>query len=164
MTRIDKEEGMAPNRRDSRRFLIAVDDSENSRRSVRYAADLLRDLSRVEILLLHIAPEPDDDFFHSADRKIEWMDDYESRVNRMLLKCREMLIHRGIKAEHIQVGCRSMAFSSVAESIMEAGREFGSGTIIIGRRGISQSEEFLFGSTSSRIVQHARNCTVWLVE
>ena len=37
-------------------------------------------------------------------------------------------------------------------------------TIVVGRQGLSRSEEFLFGSVSSKIVNHARNCTVWVVE
>jgi nucleotide-binding universal stress UspA family protein len=35
---------------------------------------------------------------------------------------------------------------------------------VVGRQGLSRSEEFLFGSVSSKIVNHARNCTVWVVE
>ena len=30
-------------------------------------------------------------------------------------------------------------------------------------RGLSRKEEFLFGSVSSKIVGHARNCAVWVV-
>jgi len=37
-------------------------------------------------------------------------------------------------------------------------------TIVLGRQGLSRSEEFLFGSVSSKIVNHARDCTVWVVE
>jgi len=37
-------------------------------------------------------------------------------------------------------------------------------TIVVGRQGLSRSEEFLFGSISSKIVNHASNCTVWVVE
>jgi nucleotide-binding universal stress UspA family protein len=37
-------------------------------------------------------------------------------------------------------------------------------TIVVGRMGMSRSEEFLFGSISSKIVTHGRNCTVWIVE
>jgi nucleotide-binding universal stress UspA family protein len=37
-------------------------------------------------------------------------------------------------------------------------------TIVVGRQGISRSEAFLFGSVSSKIVNHVRDCTVWVVE
>jgi nucleotide-binding universal stress UspA family protein len=37
-------------------------------------------------------------------------------------------------------------------------------TIVLGRQGLLRSEEFLFGSVASKIVSHARDCTVWVVE
>ncbi|MCU0614320.1 MAG: universal stress protein [Desulfobacterales bacterium] len=35
---------------------------------------------------------------------------------------------------------------------------------MVGRKGVSRSEAFLFGSVSSKIVNHAENCTVWVVQ
>jgi nucleotide-binding universal stress UspA family protein len=37
-------------------------------------------------------------------------------------------------------------------------------TLVVGRKGLSRKEEFLFGSISGKIVRTARNCTVWVVE
>ena len=37
-------------------------------------------------------------------------------------------------------------------------------TVVIGRRGISKKEEFIFGSTSSRILHDAKNCAVMVIE
>jgi hypothetical protein len=37
-------------------------------------------------------------------------------------------------------------------------------TIVVGRQGVSRSKEFLFGSISSKIINPARNYTVWIVE
>ena len=36
--------------------------------------------------------------------------------------------------------------------------------VVLGRRGISGVREFFFGSVSSKIVNHARDCTVWVVK
>jgi nucleotide-binding universal stress UspA family protein len=36
-------------------------------------------------------------------------------------------------------------------------------TIVVGRQGLSRKEEFLFGSISNKIVNHARDCTVWII-
>jgi nucleotide-binding universal stress UspA family protein len=33
----------------------------------------------------------------------------------------------------------------------------------VGRKGRTRTEEFLFGSVSSKIVHHAQECTVWVV-
>lgn len=35
--------------------------------------------------------------------------------------------------------------------------------MVIGRRGVSKAEEFLFGSVSNKLVYHAKAHTVWVV-
>jgi len=37
-------------------------------------------------------------------------------------------------------------------------------TIVIGRRGISKKEEFIFGSTSNKIIHEAKKCAVLVIE
>jgi len=37
-------------------------------------------------------------------------------------------------------------------------------TVVIGRRGLSKKEEFIFGSTSNRILHEANNCAVMVIE
>ena len=53
---------------------------------------------------------------------------------------------------------------TVAELILHERQSGGYGTIVVGRRGMSKKEEFLFGSVSNKIVREARDCTVWVVE
>ena len=38
------------------------------------------------------------------------------------------------------------------------------GTVVIGRRGISKKEEFMFGSTSTKILHIAKDCSIWVIE
>ena len=35
--------------------------------------------------------------------------------------------------------------------------------LVIGRRGVSKAEEFLFGSVSNKLIHHAKDRTVWVV-
>ena len=37
-------------------------------------------------------------------------------------------------------------------------------TVVVGRHHKSKTEEFLFGSTSSKLIHEAKNCAVWVVE
>jgi nucleotide-binding universal stress UspA family protein len=53
---------------------------------------------------------------------------------------------------------------SIAECIIEEQNRLGCSTIVVGRQGLSRSEEILFGSVSSKLVGRAKNCTVWIVE
>jgi len=52
----------------------------------------------------------------------------------------------------------------IARDILKEAKEGQYDTIAIGRRGISATRAFLFGSVSSKVVQFAKNCTVWVVE
>jgi hypothetical protein len=54
--------------------------------------------------------------------------------------------------------------TSIAECILGERERFVCGTVVIGRRGISKKEEFLFESISSKILHSARDCAVWVIE
>jgi len=54
--------------------------------------------------------------------------------------------------------------TSLAECILDEQRRLSCGTVVIGRRGISRKEEFMFGSTSSKILHTAKDCSVWVIE
>ena len=149
---------------DSRRFLIAVDDSENAIRSVRYCANLMRELKNPEVILLHIIQEPDEDFFAQPDQKHRWLETVRAKADNMLRDYQQMLVHRGIKDRSISRIVRESGHQSIAEAILSENRLLDAGTIVVGRRGVSQREEFLFGSTSNRIVHYARNCAIWVIE
>jgi nucleotide-binding universal stress UspA family protein len=52
----------------------------------------------------------------------------------------------------------------VARDILNELEEGAYGTVIIGRRGISKAEQFLLGSVSNKIIQNAKNCSVWIID
>jgi nucleotide-binding universal stress UspA family protein len=149
---------------DTRRFLIAVDDSENAIRSVRYCANFLRELNSPEVVLLHIIQEPDEDFFAEAGQKPRWLETVQAKADTMLRDYQQMMVHRGIEPSLISRIIRVSGHQSIAEAILNENKVQDAGTIVVGRRGVSQREEFLFGSTSSRIVHYARNCAIWVIE
>lgn len=53
--------------------------------------------------------------------------------------------------------------TSIAQEILAVLKEERFGTVVVGRRGVSKAEEFLFGSVSNKIIHHAKDCTVWVV-
>ncbi len=53
---------------------------------------------------------------------------------------------------------------SIAQTILDIQQTGGYGTLVVGRRGITKGEEFLFGSVSTKLVRDARNCAVWVVQ
>lgn len=148
----------------NKNILIAVDESENARRAVSYVGQMLGGLKDFHILLLHVLPEPDEDFFRTEDEKAEWMEKRRDKVEEVLADLRQLLIDAGFEPDQVTTRSTLRYCPSMAECILEERDQTAYSTIVVGRQGLSRSEEFLFGSISSKIVNHARECTVWVVE
>jgi nucleotide-binding universal stress UspA family protein len=145
-------------------ILLAVDDSPNSRRAVEYVAFLLGGRKGFRVTLLHVIPEPEEDYFPEEAQKERWLAQYRKRLKTILGEYHQMLIDRGFAAQDIDVRMPQVYCPSMGDCIIAERDHLGFGTIVVGRQGLSRKEEFLFGSVSSKIVKHARHCTVWVVE
>ncbi len=148
----------------NKKILIAVDESENARRAVSYVSQLLEGIKGFEILILHVIPQPEEDYFPSSAEKDKWLGEHQLKVDAMLKNYREFLIGEGFEPADVSVRSTLRYCPSLAECILAERNQTKCSTIVVGRQGLSRSEEFLFGSVSSKIVNHARDCTVWVVE
>jgi nucleotide-binding universal stress UspA family protein len=147
----------------NKNILIAVDESENARRAVAYVGNLLGGLEDFRVMVLHVVPEPDEDFFATSEEKEAWSKKRKKKVDAMLDDYQRMLIEAGFDPGRISIRSTLRYCPSMAECILAERDETEYSTIVVGRQGLSRREEFLFGSISSKIVNHARNCTVWVV-
>jgi len=145
-------------------ILIAVDESENAGRAVSYVAQLLDGLEGFKVTVLHVIPQPEEDFFRPSTEKEEWCSQYQEKAEAMLEGYRQILIRAGFHPDDVSVRSPFRYCPSMAACILAERDETEYGTLVVGRQGLSRSEEFIFGSISSKIVSHARNCTVWVVE
>jgi len=125
---------------------------------------LLGGAASFEVTLLHVVPEPEEDYFPTRSQKEEWLARYRQRTEAMLDEYRQLLIRMGFSPKDVSVHSTERYCPSMAECILSERDKTDYSTIVVGRQGLSRSEEFLFGSISSKIVNHARNCTVWVVE
>ena len=151
-------------KRFNKNILIAVDESENARRAVTYVGKLLGGVQGFEVLLLHIIRQPEEDYFPNFSERDKWLDDYQLKVDAMLDDYRKILIDNGFAPADVSVRSMLRHCPSLAECILVELQQTQYFTIVVGRQGLSRSEAFLFGSVSSKIVNHARDCTVWVVE
>ena len=145
-------------------ILIAVDESENASRAVSYVAQLLGGIEGFKVTILHVIPVPEEDFFPTSADKEKWLSQHRGEVDAMLEGYRQILILGGFHPSDVSVRSPIRYCPSMAECILAERDETEYDTIVVGRHGLSRSEEFIFGSISSKIVDNARNCTVWVVE
>ena len=153
-----KEKGFNKN------IMLAVDESENAQRAVIYVGQILGGLPDFKVLILHVVPEPEEDYFPTTTEKEKWLKDYKKRIDVMLNDYRNILLQSGFDKNDVSTRSTLRYCPSMAQCILSERDEIEYSTIVVGRQGLSRSEEFLFGSISSKIVNHARNCTVWVVE
>ena len=148
----------------NKNILIAVDESENARRAVLYVAQLLEGAEGFSVTILHVINEPEEDYFPTTDEKEKWLSQYKKKADKMLEDYRQILLQRDFDQSAVSVRSTLRYCPSMAQCILEERDETEYSTVVVGRQGLSRSEEFLFGSVSSKIVNYARNCTVWVVE
>lgn len=147
-----------------KRILIAIDTSENSAKAVDYAAAMVGDRPEYFVELVSVHRAPDRHIFH--DEKSWKAKDREERdnIHEALDNARRVLVKNGVPEECVSTRSIDLEKGSIADAIIAYGREEDFGTLVVGRRGVSKSEEVMFGSVSKRVVTHAKDCAVWVVE
>lgn len=132
-----------------KKVLIAIDGSENAMLAVRYTADMLLGLADMTITLFHV--------------RLEEAQESQKRVRSMMHAARQALVEAGIPSDcvHVKVVPRQ---EGVARDILAEIASGGYGTVVLGRRGLSRTMQFLFGGVSSKVVDNAKGCTLWVVD
>ncbi len=152
-------------RRDQERHLLAaVDESANSRRAVMYLADFFCGHPEVFITLLAIIPEPSEDFFPTEAERCAGLEERRGIMTKALADYRLILLSAGFSEQQIASRLVVRKCVSIGEVILEEQEKLRCCIVVVGRRGLSHNEEFIFGSTSSKVLHQARNCAVMVVE
>jgi nucleotide-binding universal stress UspA family protein len=147
-----------------RKILVALDASENALRAVDYVGEITGGTPGFHVMLLHIVRFPSRDHFPSDDEWQKGCDSAEKNGKRILADGVERLKGLGVNESSISIHMVRAGGVSIAAEIMQVQKDEGFGTVVVGRRGVSKAEEFLFGSVSNKVVHYSRNCTVWVVE
>jgi nucleotide-binding universal stress UspA family protein len=147
-----------------RHIMIAVDSSDNARRAVLFVGDFFGCYEGFQVTLLHIILEPEATFFRDNDEHQKWVTDQREESTKIMEEYKHILFDAGFSEDKINVRIDTMRAPSVADCIIKEQDEMKCCTIVIGRRGISKKEEFIFGSTSNRIIHEARKCAVMVIE
>jgi len=145
-------------------LLVAIDQSDSSRRAVLYVADFLGGIPGFRVTLLSIIPEPEEDFFDKEEEKNAWIRDQREAANKMLNTYQKILIQAGFEPDKVRIRSCVGDVKSLSEAILDTRCDLTCCTVVVGRHHKTKAEEFLFGSTSNRLIHEAKNCAVWVVE
>lgn len=149
----------------NRHVLIAVDGSENSDRAVAYVVCMLGGVPGVRVTLLNIISVPPEDYFITPEEERTWMEAHDNGAETAVSRHTEQLVAGGIALSSVMPVIRKGRYASIAETILDELAESGAGTLVVGRRGLSKKEEFIYGSTSSKLLHAAKkSAALWVVE
>lgn len=150
----------------SKKVLVSMDFSDNAMRAVEHAGKMFN-RGRNTFTLFHairgipINYEGMEEIFPDEYRQ-QLLDDAERNI-RPALKVAEAKLRRlDISPERI---CSKIiaGVGSRAATIMDEARRGGYGTIIMGRRGITEVQDFTMGRVTNKVVQIARDYTLSIV-
>ncbi|MDI6791570.1 MAG: universal stress protein [bacterium] len=145
------------------KILIPIDDSIDCHVASNYVRHILGSQDRgLELVLLHVVPKAKSKEEENlreipAEEKLE-------KMKELLNEIKNGFIEAGFNPESIRIEIDKGKHETAAESILDYLEKEHFGTVVIGRRGISKAEEFLYGSVSQKVVREAKGCTVWVVE
>ncbi len=148
---------------DWKKILIAVDDTPTSRKAVQYAANIIGRLEKVRLHLLHIYPEPPPDYYTAGGSLDAYRTEKEKESEALFADGMQTLTGSGIAREIITTECRMAEHRTISQTILAVQEEGGYGTVVVGKRGVSKAEEFLFGSISNALLHHGRDIAIWVV-
>ncbi|MCF6290354.1 MAG: universal stress protein [Desulfobacterales bacterium] len=146
-----------------KKFLIAVDDNEISMRAVDYVGQIVGSTEGFTICLFNVYPEPPPYYFQQGHTLAEYIREKEAAAEKIFARAREKLAGFAIPAERITTICRQSAAEPPSRTIIKMQEEGGFDTVVVGKRGVSKAEEFLFGSISNAVVRESKGFTVWVV-
>lgn len=131
--------------------LLALDGSENSMRTAEYVGAMLAG-SHFEVGLIHVV----------RGGKEAYLMEAEERIASFFVKAKSRLMRLGFESNQINNKV-IMGVASRASAIAEEAERGGYGTIVVGRRGLSNVSEFFMGRVSNKLIQLAKNHAVWVV-
>ncbi|MBI5183584.1 MAG: universal stress protein [Nitrospinae bacterium] len=146
-----------------KKILIGIADSPNSRIASNYVREILGGKEReFEVVLFHVIPKAKSE----EEAKLRRISEREGLkiIKETLQEIKNDFVNSGISPGSIRIVVEEGKHETVAEGILDYLEKEHFQTVVVGRRGIARSEEFLFGSVSKKIVSEAKGCAVWVVE
>jgi nucleotide-binding universal stress UspA family protein len=161
-----------------KRVLLAVDDSEASRRAVAYVADVVGGASGFHAGLFHLQLPPRMlEWGGSEDAEVEdrissergeayrQMEEKATAAGKALLqRFQAILAERGIDVAILLVQFEEpLNRKNVAASILKTAREGDYGTVAVGRHLFSLWESFFRHHVGEELVRTGEGITIWVV-
>jgi nucleotide-binding universal stress UspA family protein len=146
-------------------LMLAVDGSEASLRAVDHVAFMIGGNEKVKLTLFHVTPTLKDycaiDFNETkgeADKIIAQA--AKQCIDHFYAHAKKTLADAGFQQEQIEVKT-AKRIRDIGKAIVDQARKGGYGTVIVGRRGVSNA--FFMGSVSRLVLDRVSGRAVWVI-
>jgi len=158
-------------------FLIALDGTPGSLKSIHYLNRVFRGVRHVQLTLFHVLDTVSPNLLKREEvQRIEriqeeqphlsgyfWSTESEEKMLQTFHEAKLLLLEGGFLEEQIKTHY-SVESVDVAHVILKEAKALQCSTVVMGRRGLGRLKEFFLGSVSNCVTKFARNMTVWVVE
>lgn len=145
------------------RILLAFDGSEGSQRAVDFVGKTLGGFD-FEVKLIHVIRGKENS--RSEIRRIyspaKFTESVRKEMTAGLASAGKKLVDLGFKTHQISTELVSGVVSRAAAIVAEA-KQQNYDTIVLGRRGHSQVQDFFIGRVTNKVIHMARERTIWVV-
>jgi nucleotide-binding universal stress UspA family protein len=141
-------------------MLIAMNDSVSSRTAVDFIANLAICPEEVDITLLHVFRKP------SAGEELmgeKFMKEQPSRYLNAMEKARDKLVEKGCNPKTVKIELIEDPYTTVADGIIDQFNKGDYSMVVIGRKRMSKTEEFVRGDVSVKLVRALKGSAVLVV-
>ena len=132
------------------KILVGMDASEGAMRAVDYVGTMVS--AHLEVSLYHAVRALDEEISHKAEKSMKSV--FEKATSR--------LENAGFRRNQITSRTATGVLSR-AGAVIRYALKGGYGTIVVGRRGLSEVEEFSMGRVSNKVIHMAKELAVWVV-
>ena len=150
----------------SKKMLIAVDSSKNSRKAVDYVGKFAAH-TRGKLTLFHALRSVsfgfvDDLVLQDKDTERQLLEEVDRDIPGMFRSYKDILIQSGVDEDRISTKA-VLHSTSRSGDILQQAKQGGFGTIVMGRRGLSKVREFLMGRVTNKVLNRAEGFALWIV-
>ena len=138
------------------KILVPVDGSENSFRAFEHALFLSKSMG-AQLTAMHVIESPPTVYVESQKLLNELLSNYRKESAKILDKCKAVADKSGVEIETV------IAEGDAASNITGYAQKGGFELIVVGSRGLGRLKEMVLGSTSSKVLHHAK-CPVMVVK
>lgn len=153
-----------------KKLLIAVDGSASCLRAVDYVGMMEGDrIAQLKVTLFTVMPAIPDFLRRegqadpSSFRRLRSLQDHNHQeAQRVLLQARTRLLGHGLGPEQVEVKAHPRLADAAHDILFQAEQGLYD-AVVLGRRGLTKTQELFVGSVTNQVVQHAHRLPVWVV-